>query len=621
MQLYYDRDIYQKAKSFHSGDNYRSYDFLGSHPYQDDNFDGVSFTVWAPNASSVNLIGDFNDWNEENIPLQKVEDTGIWQVVLGGVEVFDTYKYLIHTPSGEKRYKADPFSYHAEERPKTGSKYYDIEGYNWQDEKWLAKKENQDIYNEPMNIYEVSILSWKKNPDGSQYSYRQFADEAIGYVKSMGYTHIELMGILEHPYDGSWGYQVTGFYAPTSRFGTPKDFMYLVDKCHQMDIGVIIDWVPVHFPKDDHGLARFDGSYLFEAYDQHRAINKTWDSLNFDYNKSEVRSFMVSNAIYWLDKYHIDGIRADAIAYLMYYDYDTDYRSENHDGINFLRDLNTAVFRDFPKALMIAEDSTDKPLVTSPVDQGGIGFNFKWSMGWMNDILEYMELDPIYRKDHHDELRFSFTYWNAENYILPLSHDEVVHGKKSLVDKMPGSYEEKFASYRLLLGFMIGHPGKKLNFMGGEFAQFIEWDEWGQLDWFLLDYPSHSGFSTYVSELNHLYLSESSLWDNETSWDSLEWIEHDNANESILIFERVSINGDRLICLYNFTPVRRQMYPVGVKEKGRYRTLMSSDRKRYGGDTKRVKTYFAKDQPSHGRYYSIEVDLPPLSCQFIKISK
>lgn len=624
LKLHYDRDISHDAYLFHEGKNYEAFNMLGAHKYKKAGIkDGISFTIWAPRAKEVYLIGDFNDWNETSIPLARFAETGIWQVVVEGVKQFDSYKYRIVSETGEVRIKADPFAFHAEERPRSASKYFDLNGYKWGDKTWNKNKSKKPVYNSAINIYEANILSWRKNEDGTQYSYRKFADEIVPYLKKMGYTHLELMPIMEHPFDGSWGYQVTGFYAPTSRFGTPHDFMYLVDQCHKNDIGVILDWVPVHFAKDDHGLARFDGSYLFESLNKISAENAAWGTLNFDYSKGEVRSFLISNAIYWHEHYHIDGLRVDAVAYMLYhgFGYDSGELQQNTESVEFLKELNTAIFERFPHTMMIAEESTAWPQVTAPIEDGGLGFNFKWNMGWMHDILDYMEDDPINRKFKHDQLRFSFTYNHAENYILPLSHDEVVHGKKSLLDKMPGNYYDKFASLRLLFGYMIGHPGKKLTFMGGEFGQFIEWNEWKELDWFLMDYEKHQEMQIYVSELNNFYLENSELFELDSEDEGLRWVEHENANESILIFERLNKSGEKIICVYNFTPVERVNYPLGVDEAGIYRTLLSSDRKRYGGNTVRVKTYRTLEEGYHGREYGLRISIPPLSAMFLKFSK
>lgn len=623
MRLYYDRDISDEAYLFHQGTNYQSYKFLGALKYKDENIEGVSFTVWAPRAREIYLIGDFNDWNEGNIPLKRFGETGIWQVVIEGVDLYDNYKYKIITEDGEARYKADPFAFHAEERPKSASKYYDLSNFKWTDKKWLKNLDKHNGMSAPINIYEANLLSWKKNEDGSQYSYRKFADEIVPYLNKMGYTHLEIMPIMEHPFDGSWGYQITGLYAPTSRYGTPKDFMYLVNKCHQNNIGVILDWVPVHFSKDDHGLARFDGTYLYESLDRLKAENVSWGTLNFDYSKPEVRSFMISNAMYWHEYYHVDGLRVDAVAYMIHHGYGVPGSevTENHEAIDFVKHLNSLMNQEYPNTLMIAEESTAFQKVTGSVDEGGLGFTYKWNMGWMNDILEYFEADPINRKLMHDQLRFSFTYAYSENYLLPLSHDEVVHGKNSLLDKMPGSYEEKFASLRLLYAYMMAHQGKKLLFMGGEFGQFIEWNEWKELDWFLLDYDSHKSMQVYVEELNKFYAGHSEFYEIDNSYDGFEWIEHENADESILSFERINSKGEKIICIFNFTPVDRVDYPIGVDEKGRYRTLMSTDRKRYGGKTQRVKTYFTGQENFHGRDYGIRVDLPGLSALYLKHSK
>ncbi|MDO5028355.1 MAG: 1,4-alpha-glucan branching protein GlgB [Bacillota bacterium] len=616
LKYHYKRDISYEAYLFHQGKNFQSYKFLGAHKEKS----GVSFTVWAPRAKEVYLVGDFNDWQETSLPLKRFEDSGIWQIVLADVEVFQTYKYRIITEDDQVLYKADPFAFHAEERPKTGSKYFNIEGYKWTDKPWQKAKAKSSSYKSPMNIYEVNLLSWRKNPDGSQYSYQRLKKDLITYVKSMGYTHIELMPILEHPYDGSWGYQATGYFAPTSRFGTPFDFMDFVNSCHKNNIGVIMDWVPVHFAVDDFALRKFDGTYLYESLDQTKAYNQAWGSYNFDLSKNEVQSFLISSAIFWHDYYHIDGLRVDAVAYMLYlnYPHEQNEANINQAAVGFLRDLNTEIFKRFPNSLMIAEESTAWPNVSRPVDIGGLGFNYKWNMGWMNDILDYMKADPVYRKSKHDQLRFSFTYQYSENYILPFSHDEVVHGKKSLLDKMPGSYEEKFASLRLLLAYMIGHPGKKLNFMGNEFGQFIEWDEWKELDWFLLDYDSHKRTHDFVKDLNKFYKESSELFQEDYDPKGFQWVSHDNGNESILVFDRINSQGEKISCIYNFTPVDRPSYPIGVDYKGTYRTVFSTDKKKYGGSTSRVKTYKTLDEKFHGRDYGIRVDIPGLSALFIK---
>lgn len=605
---------------FHEGTFYKSYEFLGAHYIQGQ---GYRFVVWAPRAKEVYLTGDFNNWNQISLPMKRIGESGLWNIIVKNVSEYDCYKYRIISWEGEELYKADPYAFHAEERPNTASKFYDIKGFMWEDEYWLNNKE-KDHYNQPMSIYELNLFSWKRKENGDVYSYRELADELLPYVKKLGYTHIELMPIMEHPFDGSWGYQLTGYFAPTSRYGTPKDLMYFINQCHKKNLGVILDWVPVHFCKDAHGLARFDGTYCFESSDLIKAENNQWGTLNFDYTKPEVQSFLISNALYWHEYYHIDGLRIDAVAYMLYLDFTgKDIRNEyggreNIAAIDFLRKLNTVVFEYYPQTMMIAEESTAWPLVSHPVHEGGLGFNYKWNMGWMNDILEYMEMDPIYRKDHHRTLTFTMTYAFSENYVLPFSHDEVVHGKKSLLDKMPGSYQEKFSSLRLLYLYMYAHPGKKLLFMGGEFGQFIEWNEYQGLDWHLLDYDMHHKMSEFVIELNKLYRQEACLYSVDNSYYGFKWIEHENHLESIIAFERIDQEGDKVIAIFNFTPVDRPNYPIGVDKSGRYKTLLNSDHKKYGGNTSSIKTYRTSEEKLHGRDYTIRVDIPGLSGLILK---
>lgn len=625
IKYFYTEDGDMDAYLFSEGTNYESYNFLGAHRIEDEeNHEWVRFVVWAPRAKKVYLTGDFNGWHETNLPMKRIKSTSLWNICVANVQLFDSYKYRIITGEDEVLYKSDPYAFHAEERPHTASKFYPLDGYEWKDEKWMENRKSSH-YTEPMSIYEVNLMSWKKKPDGSVYSYRELAHELVDYVKQMGYTHIELMPIMEHPFDGSWGYQVTGYFAPTSRFGTPHDFMYFVDQCHRKGIGVILDWVPVHFCKDAHGLARFDGTYCFESLDRQKAENTQWGTLNFDYSKGEVLSFLISNAIYWHEHYHIDGLRIDAVAYMLYLDFTgQDIKNEyggreNLEAIQFLHKLNRAVFERYPTSLMMAEESTAWPQVTHPIEKGGLGFNYKWNLGWMHDILEYMMMDPIYRKDHHNALTFTITYCFSENYVLPLSHDEVVHGKKSLLDKMPGEYNDKFANLRLLYLYMYAHPGKKILFMGGEFGQFIEWDEWKELDWHLLDYEMHHKLRKFVIDLNKLYKKEECLYSLDTSYDGFKWIEHENHEENIIAFERIDEDGDKLIAIFNFGNLERKEYPIGVDILGRYRTLMNSDHRRYGGDLPRVKTYKAVEEPIHGRDYSIKVDLPALGGLFLKL--
>lgn len=605
--------------------DYRAYEYYGAHKIQEDGKEYVRFTLWAPNAKEIYLTGDFNQWNDNNLPLQKI-DKGNWTIKIQGVNEFDSYKYRIITWDNKVLYKADPYAFHAETPPKTASKYYDIKDFEWTDKRWMSKR-NSNLINKAMNIYELNLYSWKRKENGEVYSYRELADELIPYINEMAYTHIELMPIMEHPFHGSWGYQITGYYAPTSRYGTPKDFMYLINECHKKNIGVILDWVPAHFCKDDHGLRQFDGKTCYESSHPYRADNDLWGTVNFDYSKDEVVNFLISNAKYWHEYYHIDGMRIDAVAYMLYLnstgkDIKNQYGgSENLEAIEFIKKLNYEVFKSFPDTMMIAEESSAWPLVTYPTDLGGLGFNYKWNMGWMNDILKYMEMDPIYRKDNQKALTFTMTYAFSENYILPLSHDEVVHGKKSLLNKMPGEYEEKFAGLRLLYQYMYAHPGKKLLFMGGEFGQFIEWNENQALDWFLLDYEMHSKMRKFVIDLNKLYKKETCLHWIDNSFDGYRWIEHENHQESIIAFERIGKDEDKLIAIFNFTPVARPIYPIGVDEEGSYKVILNSDHTKYGGNTKRNKSYKTSKEEIHGRKYTLRVDLPGLSSLYLKLNK
>lgn len=613
---------------FHEGTFYKSYEFLGAHYINKHDIDSVRFVVWAPNAKSIHLIGDFNDWDEQGYPMQRIKSSSLWQICVPNVQTFDRYKFMITSSDDKIFYKADPYAFHAEERPETASKVYDLKGYIWHDDSWMEAREKSDDYNKPLSIYELNLLSWRKKHDGSQYSYHDLAQELIPYVKEMNFTHIELMPIMEHPYDGSWGYQITGYFAPTSRFGTPKDFMYFVDTCHQNGIGVILDWVPGHYCKDAHGLYHFDGGSVFESHDYDRAHNDEWGTANFDYSKPEVRSFLISNLLYWHDYYHIDGIRIDAVAYMLYLNFGGKLLKnkyggfENLDAIDFIKQMNEVVFKYYPKTLMMAEESTAWPMVSWPTASGGLGFNYKWNMGWMNDILEYMQLDPIYRSGFHKALTFTMTYAFSENFVLPLSHDEVVHGKKSLLEKMPGTYHEKFANLRLLYAYMYAHPGKKLLFMGSEFGQFIEWNEWQALDWHLLGYDSHKKMQTFIKTLNGIYKTEPCLYEVDTSYDGYEWIEVDNSKESIISFERIDAKGNKLIALYNFTPVERHAHPIGVDREGTYEVLMNTCEETFGGsiDNKSI-CYKTTKTPEFGRPYSIRVALPGLSGIYLKLKE
>ncbi len=611
---------------FHEGNNNNLYKFLGSHIYTDDIGTYTRFLVWAPNAKHVNLIGDFNDWNDYSLPLRKLQDEQIWEICLRNVKIFDSYKYRIVTQDSDVLYKADPFAFHSELRPKTASKVYDIEGYKWNDKKWLKKREKTDKFNSPMSIYEINLSSWRKH--GENYlSYVQLSDELVAYLKEMNYTHVEFMPLMEHPFDGSWGYQLTGFFAATSRFGCPKDLMYLIDKLHQNDIGVIMDWVPAHFCKDDFGLRKFDGSNLFEKTDQYLADNDQWGTLNFDLSKKEVVNFLISSALFWFKYYHLDGLRVDAVAYMIYLNFSgKDIRNEdggyeNKEAIEFIKKLNNTIKQEFPSVFVIAEESTAWPNVTRPVEENGLGFDFKWNMGWMNDIIKYMKMDPLLRKDHHNLLTFLIMYAFNENYILPFSHDEVVHMKNSMIGKMPGTYDQKFDQIRLLYSFMFAHPGKKLLFMGNDIGQFDEWNEYKEITWEVLEYEKHQKLKYFMKDLNKFYLNNDEFYDLDTSYSGFQWEDVNNANESLIIFERVNSKNEKIICIFNFTPVRRKKYPVGVDEYALYSVVLNSSMKKYGGSLIRNKPYYSKNKEHNNRKFSITVDIEPFSAMFIKLNK
>lgn len=613
---------------FKQGTNFESYRFFGAHPAVQGGREGVLFTVWAPHAKKVSVEGDFNDWDPEANPLTDPDKSGIWQGFVEDLPEYAMYKYAITTQTGEQLLKADPYAFHTETRPGNCSKVYDLSGYSWQDEAWCSDRSHKDIVNTPVNIYELHAGSWRTHADGNPLSYAQLAEQLVPYIKEMGYTHVELMPMAEYPFDGSWGYQVTGYYAPTSRYGTPKDFMAFVDTMHQNGIGVIMDWVPAHFPKDAFGLYKFDGENCYEDADPLRSEHKEWGTMVFDYGRNEVKSFLISNALYWLREYHLDGLRVDAVASMLYLDYNRqngEWRpnihggNENLEAIEFLRTLNAAVFERLPGAMMIAEESTAWPMVTRPGKEGGLGFNFKWNMGWMNDMLRYMSTDPLFRAGNHDKLTFSFMYAFSEHFVLPISHDEVVHGKCSLIGKMPGEYEEKFANLRTFFGYMMAHPGKKLLFMGQEFGQFIEWNEAKELDWLLLSYEKHAQLANYVKTLNHFYTETPALWQIDYSWEGFQWVVADDKDQSIIVFRRLDDDGREVLIACNFTPVARPGYRFGVPRAGTYKELLSSDAVEFGGTGLHNPPIRAKKKAAHGQEYSIEVTLPPMSTVYFSV--
>lgn len=617
---------------FNQGDNYRSYQMLGSHLVNFQGENGVSFAVWAPHAKSVSVVGDFNHWDGTVHVMSKCGSSGIWQIFISGMTEHTVYKYQITTAYGKIILKADPYAFCAELRPNTASKVYSLENYAWNDAAWLEQRKHYNSYQAPMLTYEVHLGSWRRGANGEFLSYKEMAEQLVSYVKEMNYTHIEIMPICEHPFDGSWGYQATGYFAVTSRYGEPKDFMYLVDLCHQNNIGVILDWVPGHFCRDDHGLRKFDGQPLYESPDPMLAENDEWGTTNFDYSRYEVKSFLISNAMFWLDVYHIDGLRIDAVANMLYLDYgkeDGQWKPNKHGGngnlaaMDFLRHLNHVVFENHPNALMIAEESTSWPLMTKPVYIGGMGFNYKWNMGWMNDILKYMEFDAIYRKWNHNLITFSLMYAFSENYVLPLSHDEVVHGKKSLVEKMPGDYWQKFANLRAFYGYWMAHPGKKLLFMGSEFAQFIEWKYYDSLDWHLLEYPLHKKMHDFVKNLNAFYVEQKSLWEIDCDWKGFEWIDcHDYSKSVISFIRKTKKMQDFVIVVCNFTPEVHYGYRIGVPQSGKYLEVLNSDATEFGGSgVSNIQELNTEPISWHNQENSLVLTLPPLSTIYLKITR
>lgn len=608
--------------NFSSGKVTDAYKYLGSFLKGET----AVFRVWAPNAAAVSVVGDFNGWDGNANPMKK-NDGGIWETKVSGIKNFDTYKYAITGTDGMTVLKSDPYARHYETAPANASKVY-VSNYEWNDDEWRKAQNGKNICEAPVNIYEVHAGSWKRFEDGNTYDYVTLAKELSAYLKKMHYTHVELMPITEYPFEGSWGYQVSGYFAPTSRYGTPDDFKKFVDIMHQNGIGVILDWVPAHFPRDGFGLFRFDGTPCYEYADPRKGEHKEWGTVVFDYGKPEVRSFLISSAVYWIKEYHADGLRVDAVASMLYLDYGRqggDWMPniyggrENLEAIEFLKQVNTAAFEANPSVMMIAEESTAWPLVTKPPKDGGLGFNFKWNMGWMNDMLRYMSLDPLFRKDNHDCLTFSFFYAFSENFILPISHDEVVHCKCSMIEKMPGEYEMKFASLKAFYAYMTAHPGKKLLFMGQEFAQFIEWNYKQGLDWLLLDYDAHRNMKQYVAELNKFYLKNSEFFEIDYSWEGFKWISNDDNTQSIIAFRRMNKSGGEIITVCNFVPVARTNYRIGVPKKGVYRRIFCSDSAKFGGATETAASYKSDNIPMHGYDNSVSLDIPPMSVSFYRV--
>ena len=611
---------------FGQGTHYDLYNKLGAHPMTVDGEEGVYFAVWAPNAEAVSLVGNFNEWDENATPMERLEPLGIYEIFLPEMKIGDIYKYCVTTKAGYTILKADPYGFQAELRPNNASVIADISDFKWQDSRWMKKREKFDDKKDPMFVYEVHPGSWKKHEQTEEdvdgfYNYREMAHELAKYVKDMGYTHVELMGIAEHPFDGSWGYQVTNYFAPTSRHGSPEDFQYFINYLHQQNIGVILDWVPAHFPRDAFGLAEFDGTCLYEYADPRKGEHPDWGTKVFDYGKTEVRNFLICNALFWLEKYHVDGLRVDAVASMLYLDYGREDGqwvpniyggNENLEAIEFFKHLNTIVKKRNPGIVMIAEESTAWPKVTDKAEYGGLDFSLKWNMGWMHDFLEYMKLDPYFRKYNHTKMNFAMVYAYSENYMLVLSHDEVVHLKCSMIEKMPGSYEEKFKNLMAGYAFMTGHPGKKLLFMGQDFGQHREWSEERELDWFLLEKEPNHQLQLFVKELLHLYKSNKCLYEYDCWPEGFEWINADDGDRSIFSFVRHSASGkNNMLFVINFTPVERPDYRVGTTCRRKHTLVLNSDDKKFGGKGKRrPKEYKPVKKECDGRKYSIQYKLP-----------
>ncbi|MBQ9200305.1 MAG: 1,4-alpha-glucan branching protein GlgB [Lachnospiraceae bacterium] len=614
---------------FNEGEHYNIYEKMGAHPMVVDGIEGVLFAVWAPNADRVSVVGNFNNWDGRRHPMRKLDYSGIFELFIPGKYVGEIYKYEIQAKSGKVFMKSDPYAFSSEVRPANASRIVDL-SYKWKDSKWLSDREENISFSKPMSIYEMHIGSWKRPDDGREFfNYRDIASKLADYLNEMNYNYVELMPIMEHPYDPSWGYQVTGYYAPTSRYGEPTDFMYFVDYLHSKGIGVIIDWVPAHFPKDEHGLGRFDGTPLYECEDPRRGEHPHWGTYIFNYGRNEVKNFLIANALYWADKYHVDGIRMDAVASMLYLDYGRNGGewlpniyggNENLEAIDMIKELNQKMHELHKGVLMIAEESTAWPMMTHSVEEGGLGFDYKWNMGWMNDFLSYIKYDPLYRKYHHNNLTFSMVYAYSENFILVLSHDEVVHEKGSMIEKMPGGYEDKFSNLRVAYGYMMTHPGKKLLFMGQEFAQFSEFNEATEIDWSLFEFDAHVYMQGYVKALNKLYETEPALYELDNKPEGFEWINCNSANTSLLSFMRKGNNPkDTLVIICNFTPMAHKSYKLATPTGGRWQEIFSSDNVKFGGEGRNNKTAKqAKKAECDGQEHYISVNVPPLSITVFK---
>lgn len=615
------KDIYL----FHEGTNYRTYNLLGAFREADGSY---LFRVWAPNAKEVFVTGDFCLWDYKAHPMNRITEEGIFEVKIDRIAQFDSYKFVIVTQSGEVKLKSDPYAKHFETRPGTASKIFELESFRWTDSKWM--KSRSAPYQEPMNIYEMHLGSWKKYQDDNFFDYNKLTEEIVTYVKEMGYTHIELLPVAEHPFDRSWGYQVLGYFAPSSRYGTPHQFMEFVNSCHKAGIGVILDWVPGHFPKDESGLYEFDGSYLYEYADPLKREHEGWGTRVFDFGRNEVRSFLISNAVFWFEKYHVDGLRVDAVSTMIYLNHgrrDGQWAPNrfggnvNLEAVEFLKKLNTYVFQEFQGIMMIAEEATAYPKVTHPVDEGGLGFNFKWNMGWMNDSLKYMELDPLFKQYHHNNLTFSMTYAFSENFILSISHDEVVHGKLSLLNKMPGDYQQKFSTLRTFLIYMYAHPGKKLLFMGADIAQFIEWNEENELDWNLLSFESHRMHQNFVKALNLFYRKNRALWELDRSWEGFQWNVVDDTSNNVIAFTRRDVKGQELMAICHFSSALLSNYKIGVRNTQNYKEVFSTDDVEFGGNGHANGLIKVKKEPYGDFENHISIKIPPFSAMILKKSQ